>query len=104
VGQGQKTLSQDNGSLSSTDNTSSNHDEVVIDNTVVGESSKRGDILFVDISLSGGVVLDSVDGTSTHSVDLLVDFSSVVITVLTSSGTSPSYGSWMPSSNTTDLS
>jgi len=76
----------------------------VVNNTIVGETSKRSNVFLINISFSGGVVLDTINGTSTNSVDLLIYFSSVVITELTSSSASPSDCSWMPSSNTTDFS
>jgi len=104
MGQCQETLSQEDGSLSGSDNTTSDHQEVVVNNTIVRETSKRGNVLFINISFSGSVVLNTVNSTSSNSVDLLVNFSSGVVTVLTSSSACPSDGSWMPSSNTTDLS
>lgn len=97
-------FSEDDGSLSGSDNASLNHNEVVVDNSVVGETSKRGDVLLDGISLGGGVVLDTSVGTSSNSVDLFVLLSSVVIAELTSSGDGPLDGSGMPSTDTTDLS
>lgn len=90
MGQSQETLSQDDGSLFGSDYTSSNHKEIVVNNTVVGETSKRSDVLLSNISFGGGVVLNTSDGSGSNSVDLLVDFSSVVVTELTSSSASPS--------------
>lgn len=68
------------------------------------ETSKWGNVLFNGISFSGGVVLNTSDSTSTYSVDLFVLFSSVMIAELTSSGDGPLNGSWMPSTDTTNLS
>ena len=96
-------LSEDDGSLASTNNTSLNHDEVLIDNTVVGEATKRSDVLINSISLGGSVVLGSTDGTSANSVDLLVELSSAVVAELTGTGDGPLNGSGMPSTDTTDL-
>ena len=97
-------LSEDNGSLASTNDTALNHHEVLIDLTVVGETTKRSDVLLNGVSLSSGVVLSSTNGTSTDSVDLLVKFGSVVVAELTSSCDGPLNGSGMPGTDTTDLS
>ena len=57
--------------------------------------------------LGGGVVLDKLAilhvVASAHPVDLLVDLSSVMVTLLTSSGHSVLDSAGMPSSNTSDL-
>ncbi len=98
-------LSEDESSLLETDAASLDHDVVVVDNTVVGEASQGGDGLFSQIVGGGSVSLSSFElEADTNSVDLLVDFSSVVVTVLTSSGNAVSDSSWMPSSDTSDLS
>lgn len=97
-------FSKDDGSLSGSNNASLNHDEVVVDFAVVWETTKRSDILFNGVSFSSSVVLNTSVSTSTYSVDLFVLFSSVVITELTSSSDSPLNGSWMPSTDTTNLS
>jgi hypothetical protein len=75
----------------------------VVDNTVVGEATKRSNVLFNSISLSGSVVLGATNSTGTDSVDLLVEFSSTVVAELTGTGDGPLNGSGMPSSDTTDL-
>ena len=75
----------------------------MVDNTVVGEATKRSDVLFNSISLSGSVVLGTTNSAGTDSVDLLVEFSSTVVAELTSTGDGPLNGSGMPSSDTTDL-
>jgi hypothetical protein len=75
----------------------------VVDNTVVGEATKRSNVLLNSISLSGGVVLGATNSTGTDSVDLLVEFSSTVVAELTGTGDGPLNGSGMPSSDTTDL-
>jgi len=100
-----QTLSQDKGSLLGTNTTSLDDDEVLLDNTVMGETTQRSDGLFGQIGRSGGVVSTTfVLNTNTDSVDFLVHFSSVVITQLTSSGNGESYSSRMPSSDTSDFS
>lgn len=70
----------------------------------MGEASHRSDVLFSDISLSGSVVLGSTSFSLSDSVDLFVEFGSVEITFLTSSGNSPGNSRGMPSSDTSDLS
>ena len=75
----------------------------MVDNTVVGEATKRSNVLFNSISLSGSVVLGATNSTGTDSVDLLVEFSSTVVAELTGTGDGPLNGSGMPSSDTTDL-
>ena len=53
-------------------------EEVILDDTVVGETTQGGDGLLADVVFGGGVV---VLGTEANAVDLLVDLRSVVITV-----------------------
>jgi len=100
-GLGQQTLSEHDDSLLGSDDASLNHDEVVVNNSVVGESSHGGDLLIGQVHGGGGVVaLASV----TDSVHLLVKFGSVVVTSLSGSGDCEPDSSGMPSSDTTDLS
>ena len=75
----------------------------MVDNTVVGEATKRSNVLLNSISLSGSVVLGATNSAGTDSVDLLVEFSSTVVAELTGTGDGPLNGSGMPSSDTTDL-
>jgi len=97
-------LSESDSSLAGSHDTTLNEDEIFVDLTVMGEATERGDVLGNGISLSGGVVLDTSDGTSSNSVDLVVDLSSGVITELTTSGDRPLDGGWMPGTDTGDLS
>jgi hypothetical protein len=104
-GLGDKTLSQDQRSLLGTNAASLDHDVIVVDDTVVGEATQGGDALLGQISNSGSISLATIIlDSDADSVDLLVDFGSVVVTVLTSSGDAVSDSSWMPASNTTDSS
>jgi len=101
----EQALSEDDGSLLGADAATLDEDEIFIDDTVVGETTQRSDVLFGQIVGSGGVVgLFVVSDTDTDSVDFLVHFGSVVITVLTSSGNLESNSGRMPSTDTTDLS
>jgi len=97
-------LSDNNGSLLDTNDTTLDEEEILVDDTVMGESTNRGDVLSDSISLSGSVVLDTSDGTGSNSVDLLVDLSSGMVTQLTTSGDRPLDGSGMPGTDTSDLS
>jgi len=100
-----QTLSQDKSSLLGTNTATLDEDEVFSDDTVVGETTQRSDGLFGQISSSGSVVSTTfVLNTNTDSVDLLVHFSSVVVTQLTGSSDGESNSGRMPSSDTTDLS
>jgi len=102
---GNQTLSKDEGSLLGTNTATLDDDEIFSDETVMGETTQRSDGLFSQIGSSGGVVSTTfVSNTNTDSVDFLVHFSSVVITVLTSSGNGESNSGRMPSSDTSDLS
>ncbi len=91
------TLSHDNSSLFGSNTASLNHNEIVSDGTIVRESSQWGDSFIGQICLSWCVSF--VIGLS-DSVDLLVNFSSMVITVLTGSGNGESNSGWMPWSDT----
>ena len=79
-------------------------EEVVVDLTIVGETSKRSDVLLNSISVTSSIVLYSTLCTSTKTVDLVVDLCSVMVAELTSTGTGPLYGGWMPSSDTSNFS
>ena len=83
------------------------HQEVLLDLSVVREASHGVDGLVGQVIVSGGVVLDQLAllhlVTLTDSVDLLVDLSSVMVTLLTSSRHSVLDPAGMPSSNTSDL-
>jgi len=100
----QKRLSQCDWSLLCSNYASLKNKEIIIHHSIVGESSKWSYILFSCISLCSGIILDSSHCSSSYSVDLLVDFSSMVIAQLTCSWYSPLDCSWMPGSNTTNSS
>jgi len=104
----QEWLSEEDWSLSDAHAGSLDHDEVVLDVTVVWEATNWVDALFGQVSLGGTVVhvdlaaLGLVAGA--QSVDLLVDFHSVVVTLLTASSNGVADSGWMPSTDTGDLS
>lgn len=97
-------FSKKNESLFRADTASLDEDEVVLDLTVVGETTKRSDVLLSDIGISGSVVLGSTSLALSDSVDSLVSFGSVEISGLTGSGDTPGNSSGMPSSDTSDFS
>merc|ERR1711915_167545 len=116
AGLSQQGLTEGQHSLARTNAGTLDHDPVIADGTIVGESTHRSDLLLGEIELSGGeaigdnvalVVLD--DGTlggelrSSHLVDLLVDLGSVMVTVLTSAGNRVLDSGRMPGTNTSDL-
>lgn len=88
LGDSMKCLSQDQWSLLVTNTVTLDHDEVISDNTIVWESTHWGNLLLSQVVFGGGTVVVTVSSTLSDSVDLLIDFSSMVITVLTSSGNS----------------
>lgn len=90
--------------LFGSNNTSSNHDEVISDNTIVGESSHRGDHFIGQILVGGSVIVASSSGSFSDSIDFFILFSSMVISQLTSSGDSPSNSGRVPCSNTSNFS
>ena len=67
------------------------------------ETTDGGDVLLNGIGSGSGVVCDTSDGTSTNSVDLLVDLGTAVIAELTTTGDCPLDSSGVPSSDTSDL-
>jgi len=104
----QEWLSEEDWSLSHAHAGSLDHDEVVLDVTVVWEATNWVDALLGQVGLGGTVVhvdlaaLGLVAGA--QSVDLLVDFDSVVVAFLTASSNGVADSRWMPSTNTGDLS
>merc|ERR1711976_595211 len=95
-------LTHGDDSLLRSGNTTLDHDVVFVDDTVVWESTERGDGF-----LGQGVVVDAsvlVLDSLTNTVDLLVELGTVVVTTLTSTGNRPCNTSRMPGTNTSDLS
>jgi len=76
----------------------------VVDLTVVGEASKRSNVLFDTVVVASGVVLNTSLCASTNTVDLVIDLGSGMVAELTSARHSPFDGSWMPSTDTSNLS
>jgi len=104
----QEGLSEEDGALSHTHAAALDHDEVVLDLTVVGEATDGVDGLFGQVGLGGTVVHVDLAAlglvASAKSVDLLVDLDSVVVTLLATSSNRVANSAWMPSSDTSNLS
>jgi len=83
------------------------HDKVVLDFTVVRETTHWSDRFIGEIGLGGGVVLDEfttvlVDPLS-DTVDLLVDLGTVMVALLTRSGNRVGDSGWMPCTDASDF-
>jgi len=96
-------LTENDWSLLGSENLTSDEEVVVVDDTVVWEATHWGNVLLNCISFSCGVVGHTSNCTSTKTIDLLVDLSTRVVTLLTSTSNRPLDGSWMPSSDTSNL-
>jgi len=99
-GLSKESFAESDNTLLGTHHATLEHNEVVADHTIAGEASHGVDGLLRDISLGGTILLVV---TLANAVDLLVDFGSVMVTVLSSAGNSEGHAGRMPSSNTTDL-
>ena len=96
-------FSESDDSLLGSHDATTDHDPVLVDFTIVGEPTHGSDRLLSEIVLCGGVV-GVLSQSLTHSVDLLVDLSSVVETVLTGSRDGVRNSGRMPRTDTSDLS
>jgi len=88
-------------------NRSLEENKILLDLTVVNETTHGGDGFLGKIELSGAIVVHLLAAFGTHTLanseDLLVDLSSVVVTLLTSAGNCPGDTGRMPGSNTSNL-
>jgi len=100
----EQSLPQTQGSLFGSDAASLEHKVVILDDTVMRESTHWGDVLLGQIGFGGCVVLGSVSFSLAYSVDSLVALGSVMVSALSSSWDPEGYLTWMPRSDTTDLS
>ena len=88
-------------------NTILDHDEIVLDQTVVNETTDGVDGFVSDIGGGGTIVahvlaVNSVVASS-NAVDLLVDLRTVVVSLLSGSGNGEGHTRRMPGSDTGDL-
>lgn len=83
------------------------HDEVLVDDTVVGEATHGSDVLLGDIVVGGGVVINGLAlnglSTSSNAVHLLVDLGTVMVTVLTSAWHRVAHAARVPGTNASNL-
>ena len=93
-------LSESQNSLLNTDSATLQHQPILRDDTVVRETTNGGDRLLRVIEFGGGIVLLS---SLSDAVNSLVHFSSMMVTVLTSTRDSELDTARMPSSNTGNL-
>lgn len=100
LGVGDEGLADGDDTLLGTSNATLDHQEILVDNTVVGETTHGGDILLSDIVLSSARLLVT---SLTNTVDLLVDLGTVMVTVLTSTGNRVHDAGRMPGTNTGNL-
>lgn len=100
LGVGDEGLADGDNTLSGTSNTTLDHQEIFVDETVVRETTHGGDSLLSDIVLSSARLLVA---SLANTVDLLVDLSTVMVTVLTSTGNRVHDTGRMPSTNTGNL-
>merc|ERR550532_3117452 len=107
LGVGQERLPQGEGALLGANAATLDHDEVLLDLSVMGESSHGVDGLVSNVILGGSVVLNELAVlhlvAGAHPVDLLVHLSPVVVSLLSSPGDSALDPAWMPGSNTGNL-
>eukprot|EP00736_Rhodelphis_marinus_P002706 Rmarinus@m.23776 len=104
LGLGEERLPQSKGTLLRTSNAALEHNVVLRNLTVVGEATKGGDVLQGDIELSSGVVFTLLrQAALSEAVNLLVDFSTVVVTILTCATNTVRNTSRMPGSDTSNL-
>merc|ERR1719341_1210193 len=107
LGVGEQRLPQGEGALLGPNATTLDHDEVLLDLSIVGESTHGVDRLVGNVILGGSVVLDQLAilhlVASAHPIDLLVHLGPVVVSLLSSPGHSALDPARMPSSNTGNL-
>ena len=71
-------FAEGNDTLLGSRNRALEEEEIVLDDTVMGETAQGSDSLLGDVVLGGGVVVLIAE---TNSVDLLVDLRSVVVAI-----------------------
>jgi hypothetical protein len=101
LGGGHDALAEGDGSLARSTNTSLDHQPVLVDLTVMRESTHGGDGLLSEVSLSGAVVGVTL---LAHAHDSLVNLGTMMVSLLTSTSQSETTSGRMPSTDTSDLS
>lgn len=92
-------LSQSNDALLGTHATAFDHDEVLLDDTVVRETTHRVDRLLGCVKLGGAVI----SACLADAVDLLVELCAMMIALLASAWNGPLHARRMPRANAGDL-
>ena len=95
-----KWFTEKNESFFRTNTTSFDNDEIISYNTIMRETSHRSNIFLCDINLCCCTIFGSTSFSFSHSIYFFINFSSMEITILTSSSNSPCNTRWMPSTNT----
>lgn len=95
-----KGLAEGDHTLGDARNSAADHDEVLTDNAVVGESAEGSNLLLGKIGFGGGVGLVSAQA---DAVDLVVGLDTVMVTILTSASDSPADAGRVPGANASDL-
>jgi len=96
-------LTEHNSALLGAHDLTLDEEVILINFTVVRETTQRSDVLLNSISRASSVILSTVNFTNTNVVDLLVDLGTGVVAALTDTANSPLNGSGVPSTDTTDL-
>ena len=97
---GVKSLSESQNPLLGSNSATLQHKPILSDNTIVRETTKRGDALLSEIVLGSSIVLLAL---LSNTVDPLVHLSTVMVSVLTSTGNGVLNTARMPGTNTGDL-
>jgi len=100
LGDGDKTLAQGDGALAGAGHTALDKEPVLVDLSVVRESTDGGDALLGKIRLGGGRATVSLLADAQHT---LVDLGTVMVTLLTGTGDAHGNSGRMPCSDTGDL-
>lgn len=100
LGRSDDALTKSDGSLAGSTNSTLDHQPVLIDFTVVRESTNRGDRFLSEINFGGAAL--GITFLS-NSDDSLVDFGTVMVTLLTGTCNSEVNTSRMPGTNTGNL-
>ena len=101
LGGGHDGFTESNGSLAGAADTSLDHEPVLVDLTIMRESTHGGDRFLSQVSLSGAVV-GIILLANAH--DSLVDLGTMMVTLLTGTGQSETTSGRMPGTDTSDLS
>eukprot|EP00353_Schmidingerella_taraikaensis_P018634 CAMPEP_0185618548 /NCGR_PEP_ID=MMETSP0436-20130131/47418_1 /TAXON_ID=626734 ORGANISM="Favella taraikaensis, Strain Fe Narragansett Bay" /NCGR_SAMPLE_ID=MMETSP0436 /ASSEMBLY_ACC=CAM_ASM_000390 /LENGTH=173 /DNA_ID=CAMNT_0028257267 /DNA_START=71 /DNA_END=588 /DNA_ORIENTATION=- len=101
LGGGHDALAESDGSLARTSDATLDHEPVLVNLTIMRESTNGGNGFLSQVSLSGAVASLAL---LANAHDSLVDLSTVMVTLLTSTGKSETASGRMPSTDTSNLS